>query len=204
MKIDFLKWIWQNYIQQTLEILSAIIKPKEIYAKYRTSEFANYIKQNLNRDDLYIGYSFHNKKGTIDIVRNFEISQISIGIQIENNQYRYFMNIPNVSADIREKMASELFYNGYWFNDTQDTKRSTLYKEFCGYNPDFIYRYFQIDKHFGKELQEISYDEIANQINKDVLRLNENIVPILKIIQKINLQETNQFLEEVGIEPLEF
>lgn len=113
------------------------------------------------------------------------------------------MNIPNVSADTREKIASELFYNGYWFNDTQDTKRSTLYKEFCDYNPDFIYRYFQMDKHFGKELQEISYDEITKQINKDVLRLNENIIPILKIIQNINLQETNLLLEEVGQEPLE-
>lgn len=155
---------------------------RDIYVKWRTSEFTNYIKKYLNEKDYYINHSFHNKKGTIDIVKNLEISQISIGIQIENNQYRYFMNIPNVSADIREKIASELFYNGYWFNDTQDTKRNTLYKKFCGYNPDFIYRYFQMDEYFGKELQEISYEEVTKQIEKDINNLEENQYRIIRIL----------------------
>lgn len=220
-KNDYDKYLIEDYINVITQLVSAFPKTslqkydfyeenkldeiglKDIYIKWRTSEFASYIKQKLNRNDLYFGHSFHNKKGTIDIVKHLDVLGVDIGIQIENNQYRYFMNIPNISADTREKIACKLFYNGYWFNYTQDTKRKKLYKDFCGYNSDFIYRYFQMDKHFGKELQEISYDEITKQINKDVLRLNENIIPILKIIQNINLQEANRLLEKVGIEPLE-
>ena len=201
-KNDYDKYIIEDYISVITQLAEAFPKTssqkydfyennkldeiglKDIYVKYRTSELASYIEQKLNRNDLYIGHSFHNKKGTIDIVKIFEISQISIGIQIENNQYRYFMNIPNVSADIREKIASELFCRGYWFLDTRDTKRNKLYKEFCGYNPDFIYRYFTLEKHYGvNSLKDISYEDIVvRQIEKDINNLEENQHEITRII----------------------
>lgn len=161
---------------------------KDIYVKWRTSEFANCIKQKLNRADWDIGFSFHNKKGTIDIVKSFPEYGFNIGIQIENNQYRYFMIIPcdtvfTNKKEVREKIASELHCNGYWFNNTQDTKRNILYKEFCGYNPDFIYRYFTLEKHYGvSSLKDISYEDIVRQIEKDINNLEENQHEIIRII----------------------
>lgn len=178
---------------------------KDIYVKYRTSELANYIKQNLNQDDWYVGYSFHNKKGTIDIVKNFDISGIRVGIQIENNQYRYFMNIPSDTTEIREKIALNIFTQGYWFYPTQEPVKPRIYKKFCGSEPNFIYRYFELEKGFGKnELSEISYEKIFEQIKKDIENVDKNEISILKIIVNIDMQATNQALEEAGIEPLEF
>ena len=45
-------------------------------------EFASYIKQKLNRTDWNIGFSFHNKKGTINIIKNFSEYGFNIGIQV--------------------------------------------------------------------------------------------------------------------------
>ena len=202
-KNDYDKYLIEDYINVVTQLVNAFPKTssqkydfyennkldeiglKDIYVKWRTSEFANYIKQKLNRNDLYIGHSFHNKKGTIDIVKHLDVLGVDIGIQIENNQYRYFMNIPNISADTREKIASKLFCNGYWFNYTQDTKRNKLYKDFCGYNPDFIYRYFTLEKHYGvNSLKDISYDDIVRQIEKNINNLEENQHKIIRIIEE--------------------
>lgn len=88
-----------------------VVDKREI--NFEIAKLADYIKKAVKRNDWCVSFSFQNKKGTIDIVKNFEISQISIGIQIENNQYRYFMNMPNVSADTREKIASNLINTTY-------------------------------------------------------------------------------------------
>ena len=161
-----------------------VVDKKEI--NFDIAKLADYIKKAVKRNDWCVSFSFHNKKGTIDIVKHLDVLGVDIGIQIENNQYRYFMNIPNVSADTREKIASKLFCNGYWFNYTQDTKRNKLYKDFCGYNPDFIYRYFTLEKHYGvNSLKDISYEDIVvRRIEKDINNLEENQHEIIRIIEE--------------------
>ncbi len=164
---------------------------KDIYVKWKTAELANYIRRTVERKDWCVGWSFHNKKGTIDIFKTFENPVFILGIQIEGNQYRYCLialekNTSKKAMEIREKIASELFSNGYWFNDTQDTKRNTLYKDFCGYNPDFIYRYFTLEKHYGvNSLKEIAYDDIIDKrIKNDLENIDSNIDIIKKIVSK--------------------
>ena len=163
---------------------------KDIYVKWRTSEFASYIKQKLNRTDWNIGFSFHNKKGTIDIVKNFSEYGFNIGIQIENNQYRYFMNILwNDTSDNgnkkREIIANQIAMNNYWFKNTMNPVKARTYENFCGYAPGFIYRYFYIDKYFGEyNLSKVSYDNIFEQIEKDIKSFDENQHEIIRIIQQ--------------------
>ncbi len=166
---------------------------KDIYVKYRTSELTDYIRENVNRDDWYIGYSFHNKKGTIDLFKDFENPAFKMGLQIEGSQYRYCLitqqgDSSEEARKNRENIARELLANGYWFCNTYNTERGRLYTDFCGYNPDFIYRYFTLDKHFGKEsLKDVLYERIVEQIQNDMNNLDKNIDAISKIVSE-NIQ----------------
>lgn len=161
---------------------------KDIYVKWRTSEFANHIKQKLNRADWDIGWSFHNKKGTIDIVKNFSEHGFNIGIQIENNQYRYFMNLlwndtSNEANKRREIIATQIAVDDYWFQNTMNPSKTRIYKNFCGYAPGFIYRYFYIDKYFGEyKLSNVYCENIFEQIEQDIKSLDKNQDEIIKIV----------------------
>jgi len=163
---------------------------KDIYIKYRTSEFADYIKRYINKPDYYIGYSFHNKKGTIDIIKHLDEVDSYLGIQIEHNQYRYYLRSlckdnSKKANEIREKIANYLYAKDYWFNNTLSPNRPTIYKNFCGYNPDFIYRYFQIDQMFNVSgLQNVSYDKIAKKIKSDLDSLEKHQSDIIEIIKE--------------------
>lgn len=161
---------------------------KDVYVKWRTSEFANYIKQKLKRTEWDIGFSFHNKKGTIDVVKSFPKYGFNIGIQIENNQYRYFMNILwNDTSDNankqREIIANQIAMNNYWFQNTMNPVKARTYENFCGYAPGFIYRYFYIDKYFEEyNLSKVSYESIFEQIKKDIKSLDKNQHEIIRIV----------------------
>ncbi len=207
-KNDYDKYIIEDYISVITKITKAFPKTssqkydfyennkldeiglKDIYVKWRTSEFANYIKQKFNRTDWDIGFSFHNKKGTIDIVKNFSEYGFNIGIQIENNQYRYFMNIlwsdtSDKTNKQREIIATQIVVNDYWFRNTMNPRKTRIYENFCGYAPGFIYRYFYIDKYFGEyNLSDISYENIVEQIEKDIKHLDENQHEIIRIIEE--------------------
>ena len=203
---DYDKYLIDDYINVVTQLVNAFPKTssqkydfyennkldeiglKDIYIKWRTAEFANYIKQKLNRTEWDIGFSFHNKKGTIDIVKSFPKHGFNIGIQIENNQYRYFMNILwNDTSDNankqREIIANQIAMNNYWFQNTMNPVKARTYENFCGYAPGFIYRYFYIDKYFGEyNLSKVSYDNIFEQIEKDIKSLDENQHEIIRIV----------------------
>lgn len=205
-KNDYDKYLIEDYINVVTQLVNAFPKTssqkydfyetnkldeiglKDIYVKRRTAEFANYIKQKLNRTEWGIGFSFHNKKGTIDIVKSFPKHGFNIGIQIENNQYRYFMNILwNDTSDNankqREIIANQIAMNNYWFQNTMNPVKARTYENFCGYTPGFIYRYFYIDKYFGEyNLSKVSYDNIFEQIEKDIKSLDENQHKIIRIV----------------------
>lgn len=163
---------------------------KDIYIKYKTSELSSMIEKQLNCEKLYIGSGFNNKKGTLDIVKDCAISQFNIGIQIEGNQYRYYINaLYNDESDnsnkVRENLATELFEKGFWFHSTTPTSRARIYKTFCGYKPGFIYRYLTLESLFNKEnLKDVTYEEIAAFVKNDIDQLHSNLPQILEIAEK--------------------
>ena len=157
---------------------------KDIYIKFETSELANCIQKSIKSKDIYIGHSFHNKKGTIDIVKSLLNDKFHIGIQIEKDQYRYFVRFGTKEDNsIREKLAEELYSQNYWFFNTTVATRGKKYKSFLGYNPDFIYRYITLSDLFGKNICDISFSEIAQKVEQDIHKLEKNEE---KIITKIN------------------
>ena len=158
---------------------------KDIYIKFKTSELANCIQKSIKSKDIYIGHSFHNKKGTIDIVKSILNDKFHIGIQLEKDQYRYFVRFGNnEDYSIREKIAEELFAQNYWFFNTAISTRGQKYKTFLGYNPDFIYRYITLSDLFSKELENISFSEIAQNVEQDIVSIEENEAKIIRIITK--------------------
>lgn len=156
---------------------------KDIYIKFKTAELTNIIKKRIKSKDIYIGHSFHNKKGTIDIVKSLLNDKFHIGIQIEKDQYRYFVRFGNnEDCSIREKITEELFSQNCWFFNTDISTRGQIYKIFLGYKPDFIYRYITLSDLFGKQLENISFNEIAQKVEQDICRLEENEAKIIRII----------------------
>lgn len=156
---------------------------EDIYIKYKTSELTNCIQKSIKSKDIYIGHSFHNKKGTIDIVKPILNDKFHIGIQLEKDQYRYFVRFGNnEDCSIREKIAEELFSQNYWFFNTDISTRGHIYKTFLGYNPDFIYRYITLSNLFGKDLKNISFSEIAQKVAQDICKLEENEPKIIRMI----------------------
>mgnify|MGYP003293276855 CR=1 FL=1 len=161
---------------------------QDIYIKYRTSEFKDYICKNSSSCNVFCDTDFSNKQGIVNIwwksLDEFDIP-IKILIQIQKTQYRYCMVFNcNISKDLQEKIANDLYINGYWFMHTTPTARGKIYKEFCGYNPNFIYRYMNIDDGFGKKLGDVTYKEFSEQIQKDILALENNKDKIAEILTK--------------------
>ena len=163
---------------------------KDIYIKDKASELSSFLKQQLNYKGLYVEPSFKNKKGVIDIVECSYEPMFDIGIQIKGNQYRYFINAlyddkSDNANKLRENLAGELLAKGFWFHSTTPTYRSKTYKTFCGYKPGFIYRYLTFESLFNKEnLEDVTYEEIAAFVKKDIKQLYSNLPQILEISEK--------------------
>lgn len=158
--------------------------------KDKTSELASFLKQQLNYKGLYVEPSFKNKKGIIDIVECSYEPMFDIGIQINGNQYRYFINAlyddeSDNANKLRESLSEDLLEKGFWFHSTTPTSRSKTYKTFCGYKPGFIYRYLILENLFSKEkLEDVTYEEIATLVKKDINQLYSDLPQILEIAEK--------------------
>ena len=86
---------------------------------------------------------------------------------------------------IRTEIAICLRDKGYWFMGTNDPGRATIYKEFCGYAPDFIYRYLPVCAKVDVcDLGNITYEAIAKKVKKDLKHLEKFEPQIVEIIEK--------------------
>lgn len=168
----------------------AVKKLKDAYTKKELSELSSFLKKQLNYKYLYVEPWFKNKKGIIDIVECSYEPMFDIGIQINGNQYRYFINaLSDDESDnankVRENIAEELLEKGFWFYSTTPTSGTKNYKTFCGYKPGFIYRYLTLESLFDKEkLEDVTYKEIAAFVKKDIEKLYSDLPQILEIVEK--------------------
>lgn len=157
---------------------------KDIYIKYRTSELCNFINKTTK---LSASVDFRDKQGILNIWYDCKRYNIKFLIQIQHDEYRYCLIYGNEEEnELRETIADGLVKNNLWFhNCIENYPRAKNYqsKKFCGYKPDFIYRYQKIEKVFNKEkMSEISYQEIAEKINKDISSLLDNKYKIVRIL----------------------
>lgn len=173
---------------QDLEKLGLI----DIYRKYRTSELLAYLKelsQNCNSEfikKIEWHWSYHNKKGTLDIqVKLPEIGEDDfIGIQIEGFQYRYVLNLTHKDKANMIKLAQNIQDNKWWFSDDcKYSERGKIYKGtgFCGYGKNFMYKYCDLKELFKNDVP--NYDDISDKVLFDINRLNNNYQEIIDIIK---------------------
>lgn len=158
---------------------------KDIYIKYKTSELCEYINENT---DLSAFVDFRNKQGIVNVLgyKDF-VHRITFLIQIQYNEYRYcFMYGDEEDNKIRESIATKLVENDIWFrNCIENYPKARNYesKKFCGYNPNFIYRYQTLENVFGKtKMSDISYQEISEKVNEDIATLIKHKDEIFDII----------------------
>lgn len=157
---------------------------KDIYIKYRTSELCNFINKNT---DLSATVDFRDKQGIINVWCDFEDYNITFLIQIQHNEYRYCLIYGDETEnELRESIATMLTKDNIWFNNCIENypkARNYQSKKFCGYKPNFIYRYQTIEKVFGKtNMSDITYKEITEKVNKDISDLLKHKFEIAKII----------------------
>lgn len=157
---------------------------KDIYIKYRTSELCNFIDKNT---DLSATVDFRDKQGIINVWCGFEDYDITFLIQIQHNEYRYCLIYGDETEnELRESFATMLAKNSIWFNNCIENypkARNYQSKKFCGYKPNFIYRYQTLEKVFCKtKMSDISYKEIAEKVYNDISDLLKNKYEIVKIL----------------------
>lgn len=201
---EYHKYLINDYIK-TIEYISAIFPNKcsdkydfyeqtnlgdlsDIYVKYRTDKLKNFICEHSDFPPNTITTDFRNKQGVLNIWKVFEEYEITFLIQIQGSEYRYCMIYGNANENtLREKMATELVENNLWFTNCiskYPKAQNYISKNFCGYKPNFIYKYQTLGNLFKKNLSEITYKEIAEQINHDIAHLTNNKYKIVQIIAK--------------------
>jgi hypothetical protein len=128
--------------------------------------------KDLQEWTFYISRSFHNGKSTI----SFELQRGSgenykgqIGIQIEDNQFRFFLGLR--SGTVKEIFKIGLDEN--WFDDSFDKKNhrmvfnhpTTMRKNPCSYSGHWVYQYFDTwnDK-IEPNVDIQSYEKIKEQV----------------------------------------
>ena len=158
---------------------------QDIYIKYRTSEFANYINKKINKKynwEIKEGFSTKCKEGLVDVIRKLDENN-RFQIQIQGKHYSYgFVYLENKSDEKtwkdRINIAGKLNEKNYWFIDTENPKGKTKHDNFHSYD-DFIYR------HSKKRLDKSpTYKEIINRINKDIEIFEKNLNKIKRLIYK--------------------
>ena len=194
--INVIKHISEKFPQQTSMVYDLYEKIdlgnlEDIYKKYRISQLKNYICQNTKIPFCTVDTDFRNKQGIINVWHDIIDSNLTFLIQIQKNEYRYCMIYGKENDnEFRENIATKLAENNIWFKNCIDYyPRAKNYKskKFCGYNPNFIYRYQTLNKLFNKKcISEVTYKEIADKLDKDVSELIKNEQKISDIIRTIN------------------
>jgi hypothetical protein len=141
------------------------IKLWEGYQKMRASHLISHFLKN-NKHNLICDYSINHQKATIDFYLNVT-NKYSVGLSIEDNQYRKVVCGPNALEFSENLMAADVFFNNNW------TSAKNL--KICGYKPKWQYQYEQIDNLF-------TYETLFEKINKDFEVINKDLN---KIIQNI-------------------
>ena len=141
------------------------IKLWEGYQKMRASHLLYHFDRSLKTADTDVktSYGINNQKVTI----NFSIDlndEYSIGIQIEDNQYRRFVAGPK-----HEKFAENLRVNDVFFNSKWLSPRK---KNMMGYNPNFKYQYDKIEK---PVMFDALFLRIKDDLNK-IVRMRKDIL----------------------------
>lgn len=126
----------------------------EGYQKMRASHLLYQFKKH-NIHQVKTGYSINNQKATIDFVVQIT-DDYSVGIQIENNQYRKFVSGKNASGFAHELIRSNKFLNPRFHGRGN--------KPFLNYGEHFKYQYELIE-------QILTFQVLFARVNNDIAQI---------------------------------
>lgn len=130
----------------------------ESYQKIRASHLLHVFSKKFPATEITTRYGINHQKATIDFY--FEFSKgTKLGIQLENNQYRKFIESKDVEGKIRR-----LIEDGIFFTSTFARRKGI---QFLKYGASFRYQYKIIEK-------PEEFDCIFNRINDDINFIIEN------------------------------
>lgn len=138
------------------------------------SEHYNDLIKDFKNIEFSIGRGFNHGKATLDfcfytfkdLSTNRELSG-SIGVQIEENQFRLI-------RCCRDKKSNEIFQEyceKKWFDGDYNVKNKLVFdnktkmsKDYCQYNDNWVYQYFDIVNEDGVDFQ--TYDQLVGLLHK--------------------------------------
>lgn len=145
----------------------------EGYQKLRASHliqcFSNsgYYKDLFGKLPITLNYSVNNKKATLDFfftILKAENIKYTIGIQIEDNQFRSFVNGNNGKQFAEKLLEKNLFFDAAYLSKK---KRESFLK----YGTHFKYQYTEIEQQ--------SFEDLFRKINaklSEILKFKEEII----------------------------
>ena len=118
------------------------LKLRESYLKYRLSHLKQYIESSpiwisYNKQNIVIDTSINNKKSTISFKLAIDDSHL-IGIQIEGNQFRTFVETPQAEIFANYLLNENIFFDCEYKSPTD--------KSFLKYSNNFRYQYEQFNE----------------------------------------------------------
>ena len=104
----------------------------DLVLKIAHSKLANLIEEEIkNHNNLLENYHYHsnftNSEGLTEVGTTLyedksKKKHINIGIQLQGNQFRYYLSSSSNIKDFNIKLAEELLKDGIWFNDVKTKK----------------------------------------------------------------------------------
>lgn len=137
--------LWEGYQKLRASHLISCFKNSDIYSELP--------------EDIKLAYGVNNKKATLDFYTT--LGNYNIGIQIEDKQFRRFINGPQ-----GEMVSNKLLSEGIFFDQGFKSKKGN--KNFLGYfERKFSYQYEKIDS-------PISFDDLFEKIKDEFQNIKSN------------------------------
>ena len=143
------------------------IRMDDVLKKLNAEKFAKYLKDKFKDDkDIDIGCGFSKGNPNIDI--KYKCDGISIGIQIQNGQYRRFVDNGNTDFEktFEDENYQEWFDKEYIKNKQRifDNKSTVQIGRYCAFKPGFVYQYWVLN-----EKNDNSFDILSSYIENDMI-----------------------------------
>lgn len=140
----------------------------EAYQKIRASHMVSVYVDKYKHDGVQSNYGVNNQKATVNFY--FEIEEgKSLGIQIENNQYRRFVRSKSAASDIAKLLAEGIFFK-------KDFRSSQKQQPYLNYGAGFKYQFERIT---GATAYNLMFRDINDELVEGVLKKRDRILSVL-------------------------
>jgi hypothetical protein len=140
----------------------------EAYQKIRASHMLSVYMDKYKQDGVQTNYGVNNQRATVNFYVEIQDSK-SLGIQIENDQYRSFVRSKSAASDIAKLLAEGIFFR-------KDFRSSQKQQPYLNYGAGFKY---QFDRMTGAVAFDLMFRGINDELKENVLNNLDRIRQVL-------------------------